>query len=97
MRNQYYVYILASQKYGTLYIGVTNNLIKRVYEHKMHKIKGFTSTYNVTKLVYYEEYSDVNDAISSEKRLKAWHRDWKNNQIEILNPDWNDLYPKLCR
>jgi len=84
---QYYVYILASKKNGTLYIGVTNNLLKRVYEHKNDLIGGFTRKYSVHNLVYYEAYSDIYDAIAREKRMKKWERRWKINLIEKSNPE----------
>ncbi len=87
----YYVYILASKRNGTLYIGVTSNLVKRIYEHKNKLIEGFTKKYNVDKLVYYEETSDINVAIKREKQLKKWNRKWKLELIEKGNPNWNDL------
>ncbi len=89
---QYYVYILASKKNGTLYIGVTNNLPKRVYEHKNNLIEGFTRKYSVHNLVYYESYSDVYAAIAREKAMKKWKRAWKIALIEKANPLWKDLY-----
>jgi putative endonuclease len=88
----YYVYILASGRNGTLYIGVTNDLIRRVYEHKKKLIKGFTSKYNVDKLVYFEYTNDINGAIAREKQLKKWNREWKLKLIEDKNPNWRDLY-----
>ena len=91
----YYVYIMASKKKGTLYIGVTNNLIKRVYEHKNNLVKGFTKKYGIHNLVYFEQTDDVNSAIQREKRLKTWQRQWKIELIEKMNPDWEDLYDKL--
>lgn len=91
----YYVYILASKKNGTLYIGVTNDLIRRVYEHKNNLINGFTKQYNVHYLVYYEETNDVNDAINREKQLKNWHREWKIDLINKFNPDWKDLFDDM--
>ncbi|MFA6917742.1 MAG: GIY-YIG nuclease family protein [Candidatus Gracilibacteria bacterium] len=91
----YYVYILASKKNGVLYIGVTNDLIKRIYEHKNNFIDGFTKKYKVHKLVYYEKTSDILSAIEREKRLKKWERNWKIELIEKTNPDWNDLYNNL--
>ena len=98
MTNQnYYVYILASKKNGVLYIGVTRNLIKRVYLHKKNSIGGFTKKYQVKNLVYYETYSDVNEAILREKRLKKWKRQWKIQLIENNNPQWNDLYHQLLK
>jgi putative endonuclease len=92
---QYYVYILASKKNGTLYIGVTNNLLKRVYEHKNNLIGEFTKKYSVHNLVYYEAYSDIYGAIAREKQMKKWKRQWKINLIEKSNPSWKDLYPHL--
>ncbi len=88
----YYVYILASQKHGTLYIGVTNDLVRRVYEHREHVADGFTKKHRVTKLVYFEECSDIEGAIVREKRLKSWKRDWKIELTENLNPEWADLF-----
>ena len=87
---QYYVYIM-SNKSKTLYIGVTDNLTRRVYEHKNKLIEGFTKRYNLTKLVYYEVTNDINAAIRREKQLKNWHRQWKINLIESVNPEWRDL------
>ena len=91
-REQYYVYILASQRNGTLYIGVTSNLIKRVYEHKNNLVGGFTQKYDVHRLVYFETTDDINNAIRREKQIKKWNRDWKIELIEKNNPDWRDLY-----
>ena len=91
----YYVYILASKGNGTLYIGVTNDLIKRVYEHKNNLVEGFTERYSVYKLVYYEETVDINSAIKREKQLKKWNRKWKLELIEKKNPNWKDLYETL--
>jgi putative endonuclease len=90
-----YVYILASQRNGTLYIGVTANLARRIEEHKTKLLKGFTSKYGVDKLVYYEEYQDIGTAIQREKRLKEWPRKWKLRLIEKSNPYWHDLYDQL--
>ena len=92
---QYYVYILASRKNGTLYIGVTNNLIRRVYEHKNELNEGFTKKYNVKLLVYYEIHSDIREAIKREKTMKKWYRKWKIELIEKMNPDWKDLFDEL--
>jgi putative endonuclease len=91
----FYVYILASKKNGTIYIGITSDLIKRVYEHKNNLVEGFTEKYNVHTLVYYEECSDIYEAIKREKQLKKWNRKWKIDLIEKLNPEWEDLYYKL--
>jgi putative endonuclease len=93
--NRYYIYILASKRNGTLYIGVTSNLIKRIYEHKNNLIEGFTKKYNIHNLVYYEITEDVNSAIAREKQLKRWKRNWKIELIEKNNPEWKDLYFEL--
>jgi putative endonuclease len=95
MAREYYVYILASRKHGTLYIGVTNDLIRRAYEHKMKVVPGFTKKYGVDKLVYFEIYDDPSTAIAREKQLKRWHRDWKLDLIEDKNPNWVDLSATL--
>ena len=92
---QYYVYILFSNKNGTLYIGVTNNLIKRVYEHKNKFVAGFTEKYKVDKLGYFEKYNNIEDAIKREKQLKNWKREWKISLIETNNSNWEDLYCSL--
>jgi len=89
---EYYVYILASKKNGTLYIGVTNNLLKRVYEHKNNIVGGFTQKYNVHNLVYYEVHNDIRNAITREKQMKKWKRQWKIELIEKSNPQWKDLH-----
>lgn len=91
----YYTYILFNQRNGTLYIGVTNHLVKRVYEHKQHIFKGFTDKYDIDKLAYYEIHDDINEAIKREKQLKAWKRSWKLELIESYNPDWKDLYDEI--
>ena len=93
----YYVYILASKKNGTLYIGITSDLIKRIYQHKSEQIQGFTQKYAVHKLVYWEQTTDVLSAISREKRLKNWKRKWKIELIEKENPLWEDLYYRLIK
>lgn len=92
MEKQFYVYILASAKYGTLYIGVTSDLLKRIWQHKNKVIEGFTSCYNTSLLVYLEAHENAENAIKREKRLKFWLRDWKIALIEQNNPDWHDLY-----
>jgi len=89
--NQYFVYILTNKSNKVLYIGVTNNLERRMYEHKNKMIDGFTKRYNLTKLVYFEETSDVRSAIEKEKKLKNWHRNWKIKLINDFNPEWKDL------
>jgi len=95
MDKHYYVYILASKRNGTLYVGVTSSLIKRIWEHKEKLVEGFTKTYKVDKLVYYERYSDPENAIKREKRLKKYKRQWKIDLIERENPGWADLYDEL--
>ena len=87
----YYVYILASTVNGTLYIGVTNNLERRIYEHKNNIIKGFTEKYNIHRLVWYESTNTIESAIQKEKQLKKWNRKWKIELIEKTNPKWDDL------
>ena len=91
----YHVYILSSKFNGTLYIGVTNNLIKRVYEHKNNLVEGFTKKFKIHNLVYFEEFNDIKEAILKEKQLKRWKRTWKINLIEKDNPKWKDLYQDL--
>ena len=93
----YYVYLLASGKHRTLYLGVTNDLVRRVYEHKTKAIPGFTSRYNVTRLVWFECYDDPTNAIAREKDIKKWRRDWKIRLIEEENLDWSDLYSSISR
>jgi putative endonuclease len=92
LEKQYYIYILASKKHGTLYVGVTGNLIERVYVHKQKYIEGFTKKYGVDKLVYYEIHEDIYEAIVREKRIKKWNRQWKIKLIERTNSRWLDLY-----
>ena len=95
MSKQYYVYILASKRNGTLYAGMTSNLIKRVWQHKNKLIPGFTEKYSVTDLVYYEIHEDPIEAITREKQLKKWNRAWKMKVIETENPGWCDLFESL--
>ncbi len=90
--SSFYVYILTNARDGTLYTGITNNLIRRVYEHKSNEIEGFTKKYKTNKLVYFEETPDVQSAITREKRIKKWRRSWKIELIEKNNPQWRDLY-----
>lgn len=92
-----YVYILASQKNGTLYIGLTSDLIRRTWEHKNNCVPGFTAKYGVHMLVYYEIHSDIRLAAAREKRLKEWKRQWKIDLIQKMNPDWNDLYQDIIQ
>jgi putative endonuclease len=89
--NQYFVYILTNKSNRVLYIGVTNNLERRMYEHKNKMINGFTKQYNLTKLVYFEGTSDIKSALEREKQLKNWHRDWKKKLIQDFNLGWKDL------
>ena len=93
---QYFVYILASKIGGTLYIGVTNDLIRRVYEHRTGAAEGFTKRYCVCRLLYFEQFGDIENAISREKQLKKWNRDWKIRLIEEHNPNWDDLFLALA-
>ena len=92
---EYYVYILASQRNGTLYTGMTSNLTRRVSEHKLGALPGFTSKYKVNILVYFEIYNDVMHAIRREKNIQAWKRLWKIRLIEENNPNWDDLYTNV--
>lgn len=92
----FYVYIMASGRNGTLYIGSTSDLIKRTWEHKNKVIPGFTARYNVYALVYYEVHETYVEAARREKRFKNWCRQWKLNLIEELNPEWRDLYEDIC-
>ena len=96
MDKQSYVYILASQRYGTLYIGVTSDLVKRVWEHREGIVGGFTKQYNVKQLVWYEIHGDIMAAITREKQLKKWERKWKTQLISQANPSWRDLFDDIC-
>ena len=91
----YYVYLLASKRSGTLYLGVTNNLGRRVWEHKTKVYGGFSARYGVDRLVWYEVYDRVDEAIAREKDIKKWRRAWKIRLIEEMNPEWKDLYETL--
>jgi putative endonuclease len=93
----YYVYLVASRKDGTLYLGVTNDLVRRAYQHRTKALPGFTSRYDVTRLVWFEVYDDPTTAITREKELKKWRRAWKVALIEASNPDWHDLYDEITR
>ena len=90
-----YVYILSNKKHGTIYIGVTNNLVRRIHEHKEKIIKSFSQKYDLTKLVYYEVFDSIVDVIAREKNLKNWKREWKVELIEKMTPEWEDLYYKI--
>ncbi len=91
MDKQFYLYILASKRNGTLYIGVTSDLVQRIWQHKNKLVEGFTEKYNVNKLVYYEAHSDAESAITRERQMKKWRRAWKMRLIEGRNPEWRDL------
>jgi len=93
--SKFYIYILSSKSNSCIYIGVTNNLKRRVFEHKQGKVSSFTKKYNVHKLVYFEAFESIIDAIQREKRLKKWNREWKNKLINESNPDWEELYDTL--
>ncbi len=93
--HNYFVYILASKRNGTLYTGVTNDLARRIWEHRTGYIKGFTDKYNVKTLVWFEHHISVEAAITREKRIKRWRRSWKLDLIETANRQWNDLYEGL--
>jgi putative endonuclease len=92
----YYVYILASRKDGAIYVGITNDIVRRIFEHRTKVVPGFTSRYNITRLVWFEIYDDPISAISREKELKKWKRTWKTQLIEAQNPQWEDLYESIC-
>ena len=96
MDRQYYVYILANRPYGTLYVGVTNDLVRRVWEHKNDFVEGFSREYSLHRLVWYEVHATAYEAITREKRIKKWHRDWKVNLIQGMNPDWEDLFAAIA-
>jgi len=96
MEKQFYVYILASKRNGTLYIGVTSALAQRTWQHKNSVVPGFTEKYNVVNLVYYEVHGQAESAINREKQLKKWNRAWKLRLIEEKNPEWRDLYDEVC-
>jgi putative endonuclease len=95
MEKRFWVYILASKPHGVLYIDVTSNLIKRIHEHQTNAVDGFTKSYQVKRLVYFEEWLDAESAILREKRLKKWYRSMKVDLIETMNPYWIDLYPSI--
>ena len=92
-----YVYIMASKRNGTLYVGVTSDLMKRVYQHKYDLVEGFSKKYQTHILVYFEEHEDINQAILREKQIKKWERKWKLRLIEKNNPNWEDLYDKIIK
>ncbi len=94
---EYYVYILSNKCNGTLYVGVTSNIIRRIWQHKQKFTKGFTTKYDIDKLVYFEQFNDINLAIGREKRLKEYKRKWKLDLINSSNPDWKDLYEEFLK
>jgi putative endonuclease len=94
---RFYVYVLAKARNSTLYVGVTSDLPKRITEHKVGSIEGFTSKYGVKKLVYFEVFDDPENAIKREKRLKKWNRAWKMRIIEEMNPEWKDLFERIVK
>ena len=95
MDKTFYVYMLASARYGTLYVGITSDLIKRIWEHREGFVEGFTKEYSVKQLVWYETHADALSAITREKQIKKWNRTWKINLIQKENPYWQDLYETL--
>ncbi len=95
MEKQYYVYLLTRGRNSTFYVGVTSDLVKRIYEHKNEILDGFTKKYEIKTLVYYEVHTEIEQAIKREKRLKRWNRVWKMRLIEQMNPEWRDLYDEL--
>ncbi len=90
-----YIYILANKKNGTIYTGVTNDIVRRVFEHRQGFVDGFSKKYDLKSLVYFDSFESIYDAITMEKRIKRWRREWKLALIEKLNPDWQDLYEQL--
>ena len=92
MDRQYYVYLLTNKPYGTFYVGITNDLVRRIWEHRNDLVDGFTKEHRLHRLVWYEVHGDVVEAITREKRIKKWHRDWKVNLVQRMNPEWDDLY-----
>ena len=97
MQRAFFVYIVASRRNGTLYIGVTNNLARRIGEHKAGLVPGFTRQYEVNRLVYFEQFDDIRNAIQREHNIKHWSRAWKVRQIVAMNPDWDDLYDMITK
>ena len=97
MERQYYVYIMASAPYGTLYVGMTNDLVRRAWEHRNDLADGFTRSFGVHRLVWYEIHGAPYEAITREKQIKKWNRDWKVNLIQQKNPDWQDLFDAIAR
>ena len=96
MDKAFYVYVLASRRNGTLYVGITSNLVQRTWQHKEGFVSGFTKEHDVKKLVWYEQHETAEGAITREKQIKKWNRVWKVELIEAANPYWNDLYPQIA-
>ena len=97
MEKNYYLYMITNKPDETLYLGVTSNIKKRIYEHKTKAVEGFSKKYNLDKLVWYEVHGDVEEAIKREKQMKDWKREWKVKRILEMNPNWDDLYSDICR
>jgi putative endonuclease len=95
MNRQYYVYILANRPYGTLYVGITNDLVRRVWEHRNGVVNGFSDRHELKRLVWYEVHATAYEAIRREKLIKKWHRDWKVNLIQSMNSEWEDLFDSV--
>lgn len=95
MDDNYYIYMISNKKYGVIYIGITHDLRKRMYQHKNKSLGGFSSKYNLMNLVYFEHHTNKWDAVEREQKLKNWKRQWKIDLIEKTNPDWHDLYDNL--
>jgi putative endonuclease len=95
MEKYSYVYILASEPYGTLYVGVTSNLIKRISEHRSEIVPCFSQRYGTKRLVWYETHAEIYEAIRREKQIKKWNRDWKVNLVQVTNPEWRDLFDEV--
>jgi putative endonuclease len=97
MDRQFYVYRLANEPYGTFYVGITNDLIRRAWEHRNDFVKGFTREYGPHRLVWYEAHATAIEAIKREKAIKRWHRDWKVNLVQAMNPSWDDLFDSITK
>jgi putative endonuclease len=97
MDRYFYVYILTNRRYGTLYVGITNDLVRRVWEHRNNAVPGFTREHELHRLVWYEQHATALEAIRQEKLIKKWHRDWKVNLVQRMNPDWEDLFESIVR
>ena len=95
LTRSYFVYIMTNKKHGTLYTGVTNDLVKRTYQHKEGQVEGFTHKHGLKHLVWYEPFDDIEQAIAQEKRIKRWRREWKLQLVEKQNPDWDDLWEEI--